>query len=460
MSERILVIGGGPAGFVAAFRASQLGGDVTLVEKENIGGVCVNWGCIPMCFMENFVGVLHSLRNFAEDGIINTGTIGIDYSRLMLEKEKVVKVVAAGMAAKLQFDKVKVISGAARLLAPDRVEIVGEDGSKKTIGADRIILATGSFARRYNVPGAFGNGVLTSRELLALPELPASLAVIGRGVAALELAAVWANLGSRVTIIARKARFLPGEDEEISGIIKQSLAAGGVQMCTDVDIERIDDGGEGKLITVSRDGVSEQVTSQYVVFALGQSPNLNDLGLENAGLSVTDGSIRTNEKMETGVAGIFAAGDIAGEFMLANIAMDQGMVAAANAMGGNARMDYRVVPRFVRTLPPFSAVGITEGEAKERGMDIAVGRFPFEQNAKANILRQGAGLVKIIADKKSGEILGVHIVGPQATEMVHEAVMVMQMRGTVQDIAGAIHSHPSLHEVLQVAAREMFSKAF
>jgi dihydrolipoamide dehydrogenase len=197
-----------------------------------------------------------------------------------------------------------------------------------------------------------------------------------------------------------------------------------------------------------------------VVFALGQTPNVNSLGLENAGISVSDGRIKTNERMETGAKGVYAAGDIAGEFMLANVAMIQGMVAATNAMGGKAAMDYRVIPRFVRTLPPMSSVGISESEAKERGLDIMVGRFPFEQNAKANILRQGGGLVKIIADSATGEILGVHIVGPQATELIHEAVVVMQMRGTIQNVATAIHSHPCLHEVFQLAAQEMCARAF
>jgi dihydrolipoamide dehydrogenase len=460
LAEDVLVIGGGPAGFVAAFRASQLGGKVLLVEKEKLGGVCVNWGCIPMCFMEHFVGVLHSLRQVTDEGIIDAGEIKIDYGKLISEKDKVIRGVAAGMAAKLKADKVQVVSGAARIVSPNQVEIQSDDGSKKIIETKTIIVAAGSVPRRYEIPGAYGAGVLTARELLNLTEIPGSLAIIGRSVTALEMAAVWARLGSRVTIVARRHQFLPDEDEELSGRIKQALAADGVQMRTGVDIERIDDGGEGKSITISRGGVKEQVTSQYVIFALGQSPNVDDLGLENAGIGVSDGRIKTNERMETGIKGVYATGDIAGEFMLANVAMIQGMVAATNAMGGKAAMDYRVIPRFVRTLPPMSAVGITESQAKERGLAITVGRFPFEQNAKANIIRQGSGLVKIIADAASGEILGVHIVGPQATELIHEAVIAMQMRGTVQNVAAAIHSHPCLHEVMQLACQEMCRGAF
>jgi dihydrolipoamide dehydrogenase len=458
MDEDVLIIGGGPAGFVAAFTASRLGGKVLLVEKEKLGGVCVHWGCIPMCFMEHFVGVLQSLRRFTNNDVIDAGKVSINYDKLISEKEEITKGVAAGMAAKLKADKVQVMSGAAKVTSPNEVEIKAGDGSKKTIRTDKIIVAAGSVAKRYEIPGAYGSGVLTAKELLNLTELPKSLVIIGRSVTALELAAVWARLGSHVSVVARSHRFLPNEDEELSSRIKQALEADGIQMHTGVDIERIDNSSGGKLITISRDGTKEQVTSQYVVFALGQAPNVNDLGLENAGIIVSDGRIKTNDRMETGTKGVYAAGDIAGEHMLANVAMIQGMTAATNAMGGKATMDYRVIPRFVRTLPPMSAVGLTENEAKEKGLKITIGRFPFEQNAKANILRQGSGLVKIIADSVSGEILGVHIVGPQATEMIHEALIAMQTRGTVQNLAAAIHSHPCLHEVFQLAAQEMCTR--
>lgn len=454
----VVVIGGGSAGFVAAFRASQLGGKVMLVEKERVGGICPNWGCIPMCFMEHCVEVLKSIKEAEKDGI-NIGKVSIDFAKLMGEKEKVVKGVVAGMEAKLQDDRVEVVTGSAKLASPNQVEITFDNGKREIIQAKKIIIASGSFARRYPVPGAYGAGVLTNKELLDLKQLPKSLAIIGRSVTALELATVWVNLGSKVTIIARRPQMLPNEDEELATYIRQALEDDGVQMYAGVDIERIDDSEEGKSITISGGGVKQKVEAQFAVFALGQQPLVDNLGLDNAGIAVTDGRIGTNERMETSVKGIYAAGDVTGEIMLASVAMAQGIVAAENAMGRDATMDYRVIPRSVRTVPPIASVGITEGEAKERGLDITVGRLPFEQNPKANISRQPRGFVKIIADSASGEILGVHIIGPQATELIHEAAVVMKMRGTAQDIAATIHGHPCLHETMQRAAQDLIIQA-
>jgi dihydrolipoamide dehydrogenase len=452
----IIVIGGGSAGFLAAEITSQLGGKVMLVEKERVGGICPNWGCIPMCFMDHCVEVIRSAKAAGKDGI-NVGKVSIDFAKLMSEKEKVVQGVVAGMEALLQARNVEVVIGSAKLASPNQVEITFDNGAREIIQAERIIIAAGSVARRYQVPGAYGSGVLTTKELYELSELPKSLAIIGRSVTALELATVWLNLGCDISLIARRPRMLPNEDEEIATYIQQALEDDGVKIYAGVDIERIDDSQEGKSITISGEGVKQKVEAQFAVFALGQQPFVDDLGLENAGVAVTEGRISTNERMETSVKGIYAAGDITGEIMLASVAMIQGMVAASNAMGREAKIDYHVVPRAIRTVPAIAAVGITEGEAQERGLNIKVGKFPFEQNPKANIIRESRGFVKIIADSASGEILGAHIIGPQATELIHETAVVMKMRGTFQDIATVIHGHPSLNETIQRTAQSLFT---
>jgi dihydrolipoamide dehydrogenase len=454
--KEVIVIGGGSAGFLAAEIASQLGGKVMLVEKEGVGGICPIWGCIPMCFMDHCVEVIRSAKAAGKDGI-NVGKVSIDFAKLMSEKDRVVKGVVAGMEALMQARGVEVVIGTAKLASPNQVEITFNSGTRETIQAEKIIIATGSVARRYEVPGAHDAGVLTAKELYDLKELPKSLAIIGRSVAALELATVWLNLGCDISLIARRPRMLPNEDEEVATYIRQALEDDGVKMYTGVDIERIDDSQEGKSITISGDDVKQKVTSQFAVFALGQQPLVDGLGLENAGIAVTEGRISTNERMETNVKGVYAAGDVTGEIMLASVAMIQGMVAASNAMGREAKIDYRVVPRAIRTVPAIAAVGITEGEAKERGLNIKVGKFPFELNPKANIIRESRGFVKIIADSASGEILGAHIIGPQATELIHEAAAVMKVRGTVQDTAGTICSHPSLHETIQRTAQSLFT---
>lgn len=451
----VIVIGGGSAGFLAAEIASQLGGKVMLVEKEGIGGICPTWGCIPMCFMDHCVEVIKSAKAAGKDGI-NVGKVSIDFAKLMSEKEKVVKGVVAGMEALMQARRVEVVIGLAKLASPDQVEITFDNGTRETIQAGKIIVAAGSVARRYEIPGAYGAGVLTARELYDLSELPRSLAIIGRSVTALELATVWRNLGGDIRLIARRPQMLPNEDEELATHLRQALEDDGVKVYAGVDIERIDDSQEGKSITISSEGAKQKVAAQYAVFALGQQPLVDGLGLENAGIAVSEGGIKTNERMETSVRGIYAAGDVTGEIMLASVAMIQGMVAATNAMGREAKIDYRVVPRSIRTVPPMAAVGITEGEAKERGLNIKVGKFPFAQNPKANIIRESRGFVKIITDSASGEILGAHILGPQATELIHEVAVVMKMRGTVQDIATTIHGHPSLNETIQRTAQSLF----
>jgi dihydrolipoamide dehydrogenase len=447
----VVVMGGGTAGFLAAQIAAQSGGKVIIVEKERLGGICPNWGCIPMCFMDRCVEVIRTVKKASSYGI-DTGALNLDYNRLIGGKEKTVRGVVAGMEARLQATGVPVVDGTARIMAPDRVEITHAEGKTEEIRTSRIIITTGSYARRYDVPGAFGKGVLTARELLDLHELPESLAIIGRSVTALELAAVWANLGSAVNLIARKPRLLPNEDEEMTGFVRKSLEEDGVCIYTG-ETNRIEDCGKGKRVVISGENGEQEIEAQFAVFALGQQPYLKDVGLENAGIAVSEGRIKTNEKMETNVAGIYAAGDVTGEMMLASTAMIQGMTAGINAMGGDTNIDYRVVPRAIRTVPPLAAVGITEDEAKEKGLDIKTGKFSFEQSPKANIMREGSGLVKIIADAASGEILGAHIIGPQASELIHEAAAVMQMRGSVRDIAAVIHGHPSLHETVQRTAQ-------
>ncbi len=450
----VLVIGGCSAGFMSAQIASQLGGKVILVEKERVGGICPNWGCIPMCFMDHCVEVIRTVKTAGNYGI-SAGDARIDYAKLMSEKENVVQGVVAGMEARLEATGVQVVIGSAKLVSANQVEITLDKGKTELVRAGKIIIATGSKARRYDVPGAYDSGVLTTRELLSLNEPPKSLAIIGRSVTALELATVWANLGSEVSLIARRPQLLPNEDEEIGAFLRKTLEDEGVHMHVGVDIERIDAVEGGKAVTISGEGGKQKVEAQFAVFALGQEPLVDGLGLNNAGIASTDGGIKTNEKMETSVKGIYAAGDVTGERMLASVAMVQGKVAAQNAMGGKATIDYRLVPRSVRTVPQVASVGITEGEAKSKGLDIKVGRVPLATNPKSTIIGEVGGFIKIIADSASGEILGVHIVGAQATELIHEAVILMKMRGTVQDIIATIHSHPSLLETMQRAAQGM-----
>ena len=452
--RNVFVIGGGAAGYPAAARAGQLGGKVTLVEKDKLGGICMNWGCIPMQFLLRNATLVQILKEIKEDGI-NVGRVGVDYSRLMAAKSTVVESTVDHIQANLKASNVEIVRGHGRLVSPNRVEIELDDGSREVFSAQKVILAPGSVPKRLSIPGAEGERVITVKEALDVSSAPKSAVIIGGGVIGLELATFWASLGCAVSVVEVMPRVLPDEDHEIASFIEQALSQRGVQIYTGAEVERIDEVKGGKSVSISGKGAKYKLEAEIVVFTIGHSPRVDGLGLENVGVGINKGRIQTNKRMETSVDGIYAAGDATGEIMLANVATVQGSVAAENAMGRDSTMDYRVVPRGIRTIPEIGVVGITEEEAKEKELEVKIGKYPFASNVKASMLREGSGFIKVIAEGTSGQILGFHIVGPQATELIHEAVLAMQMRGTVQDMAAAIHSHPCLHEAMQRVAQRL-----
>jgi dihydrolipoamide dehydrogenase len=454
--RNVFVIGGGAAGYPAAARSAQLGGKVTLVEKDKLGGICVNWGCIPMQFLLRNATLVQIMKEIKEDGI-NVGKIDVDYSRLIAAKSTVVESTADRIQANLKASNVEIVRGHGKLVSPNRVEIELDDGSREVFSAQKVILTPGSVPKKLSIPGAEGERVITVKEALDIGSAPKSAVIIGGGVIGLELATFWASLGCVVSVIEIMPQLIPNEDHEIASFIEQALSQRGVQIYTGAEVERIDEVKGGESVSISSKGSKHKLEAEIVVFAIGQSPRVDSLGLENVGISITKGRIQTNKRMETSVDGIYAAGDATGEIMLANVATVQGSVAAENAMGGDSVIDYRVVPRGIRTIPEIGAVGITEQEAREKELEVKIGKYPFASNAKASMLREGSGFIKVIAEATSGEIMGFHIVGPQATELVHEAVLAMQMRGTVQDMAAAIHSHPCLHEAIQRVAQRLCS---
>lgn len=455
MDERdVVVIGGGAAGFDAAYRASECGGTVTLVEKEELGGTCTNWGCIPMQFLLGNLMLARSVKKAKENGI-DAGKVDIDYRRLISAKRAVIQSRTERMREKLKTGKVTVIKGYGRLISPNSIEVEREDGKKEVLQAKHLILATGSVPKMLSVPGAEGEGVMTVKGALDRSSVPKSVVIIGGGVIGLELAALWFGLGSAVSVVELMPRVLPDEDHEIASCIEQILRDDGVHVYTGATVDRIDDGTGGKAVSISKQEEKHTLEAEMVVCAIGHNPLVEGLGLEDAGVRISKGRIQINNKMETNIRGIYAAGDAAGEMMLASVAMVQGHVAAENAMGRDSTIDYRLVPRGIRTFPEIGAVGITEKEAGEKNLEVKIIKYPLMRNAKASMLSEPSGFVKLIAGSGSGEILGVHIIGPHATELIHEALIAMKMRGTVQDIAGAIHGHPCLHEAMQQAAQRL-----
>lgn len=446
----IVIVGGGPAGYVAAIRASQLGSKVILIEKDSLGGTCLNRGCIPTKALLHSVGILESARQGKDYGV-NIGEVVIDFARMMSHKDAVVSTLLTGVQYLMRSNAIEVIKGTGKVVSSTEVEV--DSGQKEIIKAAKIILASGSVPSAVPIPGVDGSGVITSDGAFQLSEIPQSLLVIGGGAIGVEFATIFAKLGTKVAIVEMLPQIIPTEDHELSMSLKGVLERDGIKIFTGAQVRRIEDDAEGdKLISVTTGEGEQKLTVELVLVAVGRKPNTEGLGLEAVGIKTERGRIIVNERMETNIRGIYAAGDAVGGIQLAHVASAEGVVAVENALGKDSAIDYKVVPRCIYTMPEVAAVGLTENQAREKGLNLKVSRFPFAANSKALILGQRDGFVKILSDAKSGEIFGVHIFGPQATELITEAALAMKMEATVSEISATIHAHPTLSEAIRETA--------
>jgi len=453
--REIVVIGGGPGGYVAAIRAAQLGGKVTLIEKDTLGGTCLNRGCIPSKALLHSVELLQSIKEAGQHGI-DVPSVSVDLARMMARKNRIVSQLVSGVGGLLSANKVEVIKGTARLKAGKQIEVTDAQGQMRTLQAQKIIIATGAKAIKLPIPGADSpTGIIPAESILNISAVPKSLLMIGGGVVGLEMTTILTRLGGKVTVVEMLPHVLPAEDEELTNIITKSLQDDGVAVYTGAKVTKIEDAPGGKLVTVvARDG-EKKIEAEIVAIAVGYRPDTADLGLEEASIAAVKGAIQANQHMETNVPGIYAVGDCIGKIMLAYIAMAEGEAAADNAMGKDTCMDYNVVPRCVFLMPELAAVGLIEADAVTNGFQVKVGKFPFAANGMATILGERRGLVKIVTEEKTGQILGVHIVGPRATDLIAEATLAMKLELTAEEIVATIHSHPSLSEAVREAALDI-----
>jgi len=447
----IVIVGGGPAGYVAAIRASQLGGKVILIEKDALGGTCLNRGCIPTKALLHSVEILESVRRGKDYGV-NVRELSIDFTKMMSRKDAVVNTLVTGVQYLMRSNAIEVIKGTGKVISPTEVEV--DSGRQETVRGVRIVLTPGSVPSVVPIPGVDGSGVITSNDALQLSEIPQSLLVIGGGAIGVEFATIFAKLGTRVTIVEMLPQIIPTEDQELSISLRRVLERDGIKIFTSAQVSRIEDDPEGdKLISVVTGEGEQKLTAELVLVAVGRKPNIGGLGLERVGIKTERGSITVNDRMETNIPGIYAAGDAIGGIQLAHVASAEGEVAVENALGKKSAIDYRVVPRCIYTMPEVAAVGLTESQAREEGLNLKVGRFPFAANPRALILgRQPDGFVKVLSDASSGEIFGIHIFGPQATELISEAALAIKMEATVSEISSTIHAHPTLSEAIREAA--------
>lgn len=441
--KKITIIGGGTGGYPAAIRATCLGAEVTLIEKDLLGGVCLNRGCIPTKALLQTANVINVLNDAETFGVKCSGC-NVDIKAVMNRKNAVSNQLMNGVKTLLNMKKVKVIAGTA-LLAGEKIVVVEETGEK--IEADAVLIATGSVPVKIPIEGMDGPGVLDSNDVLEMKALPKSVAIIGGGVISCEFARFLSTVGVKVTILELMPSIIPDMDVEITSILHAVMENSGVRIFTGANVRKIDHGKGGLTVIYSLEGKNQTVKVEKVISTVGRSPNLGALNLDEFGIATGNGAIVVNERMETNVPGIYAAGDITGGIMLAHVATAEGECAVRNAMGEATRMSYRVVPSCIYTDPEIASVGLTEKKAAEVA-DIKVGKFPFRGNGKAMVINKTEGMVKIISEKKYGEILGVHIIGPHATDMISEAVLGMSMEMTDKELAHAIHPHPTLSEAV------------
>ena len=447
----VVVIGGGPAGYVAAIRAAQVGGKVAVVEKSELGGTCLNRGCIPTkTFLKN-AEIIEGIEMSSKRGIIlENEKFTVDMPKVVSLKNEIVKTLTNGVQGLLKSNSIKIFKGVGKINKDKDVVINGEE----VLRTNKIILAGGSKVGSVNIPGIESKRVLTSDDILDLKELPKSLAVIGGGVVGVELGQAYLSFGSEVTVIEMMDRIVPGVDREASETLRKALEKKGMKILTSSKIKEIIDEGDKLRIKLED---KEDVVAEKALLSIGRVPDLEAVG--ELDLEMERGKIKVDKYMETSVEGVYAPGDINGIKMLAHAAFRMGEVAAENAILGNHReIKLEITPSAIYTIPEVGMVGLTEEEAKEK-YDISVGKFAFVGNGRALASGDTTGFVKVIADKKYGEILGVHIVGQSAAEIINEASSLMAMEITVDEVIKTIHGHPTFSEALFEACADVLGEA-
>ncbi|AUM87744.1 dihydrolipoyl dehydrogenase [Clostridium botulinum] len=449
---KLVVIGGGPGGYVAAIRGAQLGAEVTLIEKEKLGGTCLNIGCIPTKVLLHSSELLNEIKEARTLGIEVNNEVKINWTQLQNRKNTVVNTLVSGVSSLLEHNKVKVINGTAAFEGKSSIKVTKDQGESGNIQFDNVIISSGSVPFIPPIEGRELEGVIDSTGALSLDSIPKSMVIIGGGVIGIEFANIFNSLGCKVTVIEMLPYILPPVDREISEILKEKLKKDGIDIYNNCKVTKIENNNENLNVSFEEDNDKLNIEAQKVLIAVGRRANIGNLNLESTGVSTEKGCILVNDNMETNIKGIYAIGDCTGKNMLAHVASDQGIIAVENIMGKNKKMDYKTVPACVYTKPELASVGLTEEQAKQKGVDYKVGKFPLIYNGKSLIMNDTEGFIKIIADKKYEEILGVHILGPRATDLITEAALALRLEATLAEIITTVHAHPTIGEAMKEAA--------
>ncbi len=457
MSEYdVIVIGAGPAGYVCAIRAAQLGKKTAVIDKEWLGGICLNVGCIPSKSLLHNAEIAHTLRERGKEFGFSIENLVLDYSVAVKRSRQVSGRLTRGVNFLMKKNNIDVHMGVARLTAKDTVAVTSDEGETTELKAKDIVIATGATA--LMIPGveAGGEKILTFWEAILQERLPKSAVIIGAGPVGVEFATIWNSYGAEVTVVEMLPRLVPGEDPEVSAELEKAFDKAGIKVMTGHRVEAIQPTKDGVQIKVSGAEGESTLEAEQTLVAIGFRPNSGGLGLEELGVALSDkGMVEIDERMATNVPGIWAIGDVTGKLMLAHVGSAMGIICAENIAGvETATLDYEMMPRATYCQPQVASFGLTEEQAKERGFDIKIGRFPFLANGKALGLGDYAGWIKLIVDAHYGEILGAHMIGPNVTELLPELTIAQMMELTPAEIARNVHAHPTLSEVLMEAAHD------
>lgn len=460
-SYEAIVIGAGPGGYPAGIRLGQLGVKTLVVEKEYYGGVCLNWGCIPSKALIAAANTYEQLGSLSQMGI-TVGDVKLDVGKLQEWKDGIVKKLTGGVQSLLKGNGAETVMGTARIVGPRTVEVTKNDGGRETFEATKgIVIATG--ARVIQLPGMEidGQTIISAREAVSLREAKGTMVVVGGGVIGMELGMVYQKLGMQVIVVELLPQILSGVDPDLVRVVERAFKKTGGEIVTEAKVEKITKGGgRARVVIATKDGKTREVEADKVLMAVGFKPNSGDLGLEAVGVQLDSrGHVKVNERLETSVKGIYAIGDVTGPPYLAHRATKQGEIVAEVIAGHKAAVDWRAMPSAIFTEPEIATVGMSETEAKKAGRNVRVGKFPFSASGRAMAVRHTDGFVKTIVDADSHEVLGVAIVGPEASDLISEAALAIEMCAFAEDVHLTVHPHPTLGEAVMESFKHALGEA-
>ena len=459
MSYDLIVVGSGPGGYVAAIRASQLGMKVAIVERAEVGGICLNWGCIPTKSLLKSASVFEYMKHSEDYGISIAGEAKADFSKVVARSRGVADKMSKGVQYLLKKNKIDLISGSGKLKAKGVLEVSSSDGTKTDVSAKHIILATGARSRQLPNLVQDGKKVIGYRQALVLPEQPKSLVVVGSGAIGSEFAYFYATMGTKVTLVEYLPNIVPLEDVEVSKQLERSFKKLGIDVLTNASVESVDTSGEGCKVTIKTKKGDEVREANIVLSAVGIAPNVEGIGLEELGIEMEKGRVKVDSYYRTNVEGVYAIGDIVGGQALAHVASAEGICCVEKIAGLHPHpIDYKNVPGCTYTTPEIASVGYTEQAAREAGYELKIGKFPFSASGKASAAGANDGFVKLIFDAKYGELLGAHLIGLNVTEMIGELVTARKLETTGHEIIKAIHPHPTMSEAIMEAAAAAYDE--